>query len=44
MISCEGEGCAKKNECQRYQSRKSSDLVSRVLCRGGVYSWFVRAE
>lgn len=42
MICCEGEGCTKKNECRRYQMRKSSDLVSRVLCRCGTYSWFVR--
>lgn len=42
MIHCEGENCRMKSECQRYLGRKNADLVSRVLCRGGVYSWFVR--
>lgn len=44
MIHCEGEGCSRKSECQRYIERKNADLISRVLCMGGLYSWFVRIE
>jgi len=44
MIHCEGEGCTKREQCQRYAQRKGVDLVSRVLCRGGMFTWFVKVE
>ena len=41
MSGCEGEGCLRRDVCERYWNRLRYELLSRVLCRQGEYPWFI---